>query len=989
MRQINASISKYAAFLQSCCKDTEMRPKSFASRGEQSSTARRGFAILACAVALTLTISGSARAQVATTGTITGTVSDNTGAVMPGVTVAVSGAAMMGESTVTTGPNGEYRIPAVNPGVYTLTFSRPGFGSVRQEGINITVDFTATINATMSPASVSQNVTVISASPVVDLESSKITNDLASNVLQNLPNKADFTSVLDVTPGIVLNHPEVGGSGAIAWAYGPRYGIIGQDRGELEGMNGTESGIGGSDAMFTDEHADEEVALTVIGNNAEMNQPGTLTQMVVKSGGNAYHGHVSEFYENHALEATNIDAAQLALGVVGGPGLAAVDTNQIQSLSDFSADTGGYIKKDKVWWFGAYRYETFKVNFANLVGAAQVSSEPVYTGKVTYNLSQSNKLIGFFQKGIKHQNPGLYTTSIFPLSAGQTERWADTTWKGEWDSVITPALLLQVRGGEFLEQGQYIPNDQKDNQYTDIGLNTFTGSDGWNYSEHKRFQLNGSLTYFKQGWLGSHNFKFGGETYPRESDWTNTYYLNNIRLTLDNGAPSQVTLYLPPKVGYNDLREFGIYAEDTWKVYSRLTLNIGVRFDQYLAYTPPQTAPTGQEFPRINAPTFNNVGPRIGGIYALTKDGKTLVKANFGQFWQDPFYSLAANFNPNAPTSSTYVWTPTNPPIVNGLPVFVPGSQGKLLSTTGTNPNGTPAVTVNPNLQNSYLLQATGYFERELAANFGIRTGFVWNSFRQPYGEVNTNQPYDAFNVPVTVTVPGPDNSFADSKGTVTAYNLASAYLNLAPNQVIQNIPLSLGASKYYNWEISATKRNVGRWSLMASYVKTWAYETPVVAWSAGNPSSTMAPYYTPTLFNPNTQINTVAGLNNYTNWTAKFTGTYAAWWGIKFDPTFRTQGGAPFARTFNQTLNYTSAATIKAELFGAERLPTINIFDLRTEKEFTIKDRWKVSAFFDVYNFFNDNATQTATESSGNSFLRPTTITGPRIAAYGAKLDF
>ena len=72
----------------------------------------------------------------------------------------------------------------------------------------------------------------------------------------------------------------------------------------------------------------------------------------------------------------------------------------------------------------------------------------------------------------------------------------------------------------------------------------------------------------------------------------------------------------------------------------------------------------------------------------------------------------------------------------------------------------------------------------------------------------------------------------------------------------------------------------------------------------------------------------------------------------------------------------------------GAERLPTINIFDVRTEKNFTLKERWKVGVFFDVYNIFNVNATQTATQSSGASFLRPTTITDPRMAAYGAKLE-
>src|SRR5207244_2116306 len=126
----------------------------------------------------------------------------------------------------------------------------------------------------------------------------------------------------------------------------------------------------------------------------------------------------------------------------------------------------------------------------------------------------------------------------------------------------------------------------------------------------------------------------------------------NIEMFLNNGRPTQVQLFQNATPNLTALREFGAYAQDSWKLNSRLTVNYGFRFDQYLAYTPPQQSPAGITFDRINAPTWNGPGPRLGAAYALTGDGKTLLKASWGLFWEDPYtFSLLQNqFNPNAQT---------------------------------------------------------------------------------------------------------------------------------------------------------------------------------------------------------------------------------------------------------------------------------------------------------------------------------------------------
>jgi hypothetical protein len=220
---------------------------------------------------------------------------------------------------------------------------------------------------------------------------------------------------------------------------------------------------------------------------------------------------------------------------------------------------------------------------------------------------------------------------------------------------------------------------------------------------------------------------------------------------------------------------------------------------------------------------------------------------------------------------------------------------------------------------------------------------------------------------------PGPDGRLgtADDGATFTAYGLSPAYTGLPVVNITTNLPEN---SNYYTWEITATKRDAGgRWSLLGSFAKTWSYETPL-----GTGSS----------FTPNQLINTVNGLNRYHNWQAKINTTLKLKWGILLTPVIRAQSGTPFGRTFVSAVNYGST-TILAEPFGKERTADIGLFDLRTEKQFHLRERILLTGFFDIYNIFNTNAEQAVATSSGSSFLRPSAITPPRIARIGVKVQF
>jgi hypothetical protein len=267
--------------------------------------------------------------------------------------------------------------------------------------------------------------------------------------------------------------------------------------------------------------------------------------------------------------------------------------------------------------------------------------------------------------------------------------------------------------------------------------------------------------------------------------------------------------------------------------------------------------------------------------------------------------------------------------------------------------------------------QATAYIEREVAPDFGVRTGFVLNARRQPYGTINVSRPLGAYSVPVMVTDPGPDGvpGSTDDGGAMTASNLAPEFLGVPPVNLTTNLPDA--HSEYYTWEITATRRQTERWSLLASFTETWSHEAALGAGSG---------------FTPNSYLNSEDGQDRFKTWQAKLNGTMNLPLGLRVVPVVRHQSGTPFARTFVQSLNYGNAV-IKAEPF-VRRTPNLTLFDLRTEKMFRA-GRTRVMGFFDVYNVFNTNAAQALTTSSGGSWLRPTAITGPRILRIGARWDW
>ncbi len=940
-----------------------------------------------CTLPLSMTCT-NASAQIAssTDGAIVGTVTDNSGALIPGATVKLTGTKVMGATKVVTGSDGQFRFPTLQPGDYSITVEMPGFSASQVKDLHVGLGFTATVDVKMQAGSVDQIVTVSASGTAIDMESTNISTRLDTEALKELPGSRDFWAVIAQAPAVSVTRVDVGGSNALTQQTSVTYGLTsgsGVNRGMVEGIMVNEGAGGSSEMYYTDFGALAEMSVNAAGNTAEMPNPGALTQLVVKTGGNSYHGNIYYDYESDAFESANIDANQIKLGVVGSNVLSVYDTNRITKFSDFNADLGGFIKKDKLWWYFAYRYTSVGQRYPTLLDDTQTTTSPVLTGKMTYNINSKQKLSGFYQHSAKVQpdylgailiGGGRQSAALMTQNTVWHSTFPTYVWKGEYDYIISPNMLFEARVGQYHSDWTRVYKST-DARIEDTSTNYVAGGVYNAENSRSRPQFSGTLSYVKDGWFGRHSFKFGGE-YMRDTITNPAGQFGdscNCLSQLANNVPTNVYIY-QANTSKNGNSTIGIYGTDTWAINKRVNVTLGVRWDENNIFLPAQTGPSGQQYAAVgSALRFNNVGPRFGFDFDVFGNHKTVLKGSFGQFFIYPGSDYANNVNPNPEGGwyKEYKWLPTT--TCGDVPTCHWNGNAAELGAQIANVGGTASRINNPNLRNTYSLQSTMFLEHELASNFTVRTGFVWNGRRNVAQNIYPLRPFSAYTLARTVIDPGPDGKAgtADDGKTYTLFDMPTAASVTASTATqYTNVP---EGSNYYNWEISANKHGRGRWDLLTSFAKVWAYETSLGATTA---------------FTPNAAINSPGFVNAYSNWQAKLNVTYRAPYGIRLTPVLRVQSGVPFGRTFSATLNYGTIAVL-AEPYSAEHTPVVAPFDTRVEKVFTIRERLHLTAMGDVYNIFNTNAIQATTVTSGASFMRPVAITGPRVGRIGFKFEF
>ncbi len=318
-----------------------------------------------------------------------------------------------------TSESGEYRFPAVPPGVYKLVYELPGFGTVNREAINVGLGFTATVNIELAVASLQETVTVSGESPVVDVSTTTTSTNFSQERLAALPNARDFWTILAAAPAMIVNRIDVAGSAAgTQTGYSAYDTKTDQHRPMVEGIVNTEGT--GAAGWYYDYGSIDEVAVETKGHTAEMPWPGVWSNFVAKSGGNQYHGKFYADYQNKSVQAENIDDSATFLCPGGRCGnLTPSDLNRNEAYYDVNGDVGGYVPglKDKLWWYGSLRDQNIKVALPNFPVKAFETGLRNISAKATYALSTNNKLSAYAGWGRKSQPNRLDTFRIGATSA--------------------------------------------------------------------------------------------------------------------------------------------------------------------------------------------------------------------------------------------------------------------------------------------------------------------------------------------------------------------------------------------------------------------------------------------------------------------------------------------------------------------------------------------------------------------------------------------
>ena len=479
---------------------------------------------------------------------------------------------MMGVQTQVTDSVGLYRFVSVPPGEYKLVFELPGFATVNREGMRLTASFTATINTQMGVAALTESVQVTGDSPVVDTQSTAINTTFDKETLANLPSARDYWA------------DSVRGAGRQAAAHRRRRQRRRHADDLLRLRHDRPEPADGRRAS-TRPRAPARSATTSTTDRSRRSRSAAArraprarclacyTVLISKSGGNRYSGSFYGDYESKDWQSYNIDAAQIAAGVTGGGGLEPRDINRLDQLPRSERRHRRLPEEGQDLVVRVGPQPRLGGPLHELSGRSRTRrSCATSRRKVTYQLSQNNKLIGYYQPSTKVQTNRLDRqllggTAAIHLTddASFRQDYSPLLWKAEWNSVLSPSTFFEVRTGQFGYDWPDTPNGTGAS-YEDLNTSIVSGRARARQLNIQRTQVLGSLSYFKNDcWRATTTSRSAASGSARRSTpqrFAGSY--NDVLHVLRSGVPSEVLLFEPAK-SENGLYTLGLYAQDTWQ----------------------------------------------------------------------------------------------------------------------------------------------------------------------------------------------------------------------------------------------------------------------------------------------------------------------------------------------------------------------------------------------------------------------------------------
>ncbi len=953
----------------------------------------------------------SAFAQL-TPGRLTGLVTDTQGAIVPGATVTATSPSQIGVQTTVTQADGKYLFPALASGTYKVTFELPGFRTITRENIQIGVGQTISVDIQLSLATLAETVMVTGASPVVDTTSTKVGTDMKGEELIAVPSSSDTWGALSQAPGVRMQGFDVGGSHKSQQSGYEAFGVQNQAKVVSDGVDHTE-GVGGT-GFYEDYYANEEVSVSSLGSDVEMNSPGAAIVTTIKSGGNTFKGLENFAYEPGAFVGSNAPNSEIqSRGYtcpVNGLGVAQCDNPNLL-FWEGHFDLGGPIMKDKLWFYGAYNQ--FEIN-KQVAGVAQSIATDIgkfnnQTVKGTYKLNGKNTIIGYYQRGQK-EKPFRNLSSLNPPESVLAQNSVSWMGKGEWQSLLSDKAFLSVNVGEFHEAWPMVPAVNPATQ-PPLQLQATGGVNGagWNAftSERKKPQVKAQLTYFVPSKAGSHDLKFGfedihdwytlginGQSGPYRITYNPAGVADIIRFA-DVGAPAGYGTAWTTSANVD--QHYSGYAQDRWAPNNRLTISAGVRIDyQRMGYTAANRIPTTTVagigvpadgttiFPAtstIPAGTFfanTNTAARIGFSYTLDSKATTVLKGFYGRYYNN----LADGFSSANPGGTSYANYTFNDLNHNGL---YDGVQelGPLLSRIGG-----ASASVDPNTKTPYTDEVSATLEHQFWGESSVRGTFVMkqqNQFVPFYFNPIVGAWGSSASTTANLTVP------VQATYLGTTYNLMDVPTSLAGNTSTPYTNIADSWFRYETLELAFTKRS-GRFFFQASGNYQWRNElrsADITDFGANSPLNTdpiqVYPQQSPNPAAPNRQQTTMYGI--------QMSGHYTFAYDIGLGINDRYQSGfnySPIVPSGAVNLNVcNNECSFFTQNLSQNRSDNVNLLNIRVDKAFPLQGRMKATLMLDVYNVLNADPVTNFNLALGPSYKSVIAVLDPRVFQMGFRFEF
>jgi len=966
--------------------------------------------ILSVILILSLFLMAEAQRQ---TGSIYGRVIDKEGNPLPGATVTISGPAMMGTNTYVTSEAGVFRFPSLLPGEYELKVEMPGFKTLIRKGIIVNVGRTTEVELEMEIAKVEEEVTVVAASPVVDVQSTKISINYGTQFLTNIPMNRDLYDIQNSIPGAIADGADYRRTSSI---------LGGTVRSQLYALDGVPMNDPATWYSMVNINVDvyEEIEFQVASLPAEVGQAdSTYINIVTKSGGNKFSGGGVIYYTGDSFAQDLLSKEQIkALGV--NPPEKYTDSR------DFSLNLGGPIIKDRIWFFingrrltwdqaypGTPETRMWKLGFTDSPHYDLRHEEWMGFAKLTFQITKNLRYMGMLH--YNHIYEPVYSNSVgVDVSYENTEIWDHentytTTHQFNW--VLNQNTFLDLRGSYVWRYFPIISRTQGQPTFYCNTVKVYWGSSPYNDEYHRiKIPITASLTHFRDDFLGAaHEIKAGAEFEQTEyhRDWyrANPYYSYWYDWNARNPYYYSPTRYqgrlrirtCPPEKGQWDVqdhtRRFSAYIQDSL-VAGRLAINLGLRFDYSYQYEPEQKRPQLRykygpyelnpaitdpnallealraqwyadptlkdagpfPFDELTTPwkkvvEFKTLSPRLGFVYDLFGDGKTAFKISFSRYYE-PVWSAKYNAAQIFGASTiNYYWYDDNRNKLMDLP---PTDRYVLTSYPIQDPNYNYYV---KDLKCPYMNEFVTALEREVYKDFKLGLQFLWRVNKNIVEDIDLNNGYDAnakddkglIWIPFTFTDPGWDGKWGTSD---------DQQMTVYGLRADRPVPTWKGTNppeaKRRYWAVILTfdKRMSNRWQLNGSVLYSSFKGNAAPTYGATEGETSM-------FDNPNSLINAYGSTEFDRPLQIRIMGTYILPYDFILSAYFQYRSGSPWNRTIARVYFPPDIAaqvqqtyvSVNAEPPGSRRNPPYTMLDLRVEKSFKLRDFGRVGIYVDIFN--------------------------------------